>query len=85
MDRPTDTYLIFGDDEYLVEEALRRVIGVLRTRHGEDLAVETVDYKEEGVGGLADRFLRGPPHLGEVLLGPGAHHAGLHEDGEAGF
>ncbi len=53
MDRPTDTYLIFGDDEYLVEEALRRVIALLRTRHGEDLAIESVDYKEDGIGGLA--------------------------------
>ena len=53
MDEPTDRYLIFGDDEYLVEEALRRVIGVLRDRHGDDLAAETVDYKQEGIGGLA--------------------------------
>ena len=56
MDRPTDTYLIFGDDEYLVEEALRRVIGVLRARHGEDLAIESVDYKEKGIGGLAEEI-----------------------------
>jgi DNA polymerase-3 subunit delta len=56
MDRPTDTYLIFGDDEYLVEEALSRVIGLLRGRHGEDLAVETVDYKDQGIGGLAEEI-----------------------------
>jgi len=53
MDRPTDTYLIFGDDEYLVEQALQRVIGLLRNRHGDDLAVESVDYKDQGIGGLA--------------------------------
>lgn len=53
MDRPTDTYLIFGDDEFLVEEALGRVIGLLRGRHGDDLAVETVDYKDQGIEGLA--------------------------------
>jgi DNA polymerase-3 subunit delta len=56
MDEPTDTYLIFGDDEYLVEEALHRVIGVIRARHGGELAVESVDYKAEGIGGLAEEM-----------------------------
>lgn len=56
MDQATDTYLIFGDDEYLVEEALRRVIGLIRGRHGENLAVETVDYKDQGIGGLAEEI-----------------------------
>jgi DNA polymerase-3 subunit delta len=56
MDRPNDTYLVFGDDEYLVEEGLRRVIGLIRARHGEDLAIESVDFKEQGIGGLAEEI-----------------------------
>jgi DNA polymerase-3 subunit delta len=56
MDQPNDTYLIFGEDEYLVEEALRRVTSHLRNLHGEDLAVEKVDYKEQGIAGLAQEL-----------------------------
>jgi DNA polymerase-3 subunit delta len=56
MDQPIETYLIFGEDEYLVEEALRRVIVLLRSAHGEDLAIETVDYREQGVSGFAQEM-----------------------------
>ena len=53
MDRPSDTYLVFGEDEYLVDEALRRVIMHLRAFHADDLVTETVDYKEDGIAGFA--------------------------------
>jgi DNA polymerase-3 subunit delta len=56
MDQPTDTYLVFGDDEYLVDEALRRIVAHLRTLHGPDLAVERVDYKEQGIAGFAEEI-----------------------------
>jgi DNA polymerase-3 subunit delta len=53
MDLTGNTYLVFGEDEYLVEEALRRVISHLRRIHGENLVVENVDYKEQGLAGVA--------------------------------
>jgi DNA polymerase-3 subunit delta len=56
MDRPKDKYLIFGDDEFLVEEGIRRVVSHLRRTHGDDLAVDTVDYKAEGLSGFAQEL-----------------------------
>jgi DNA polymerase-3 subunit delta len=53
MNRPSGTYLVFGEDEYLVDEALRRVIDLLRSFHGGDLVTETVDYREDGIAGFA--------------------------------
>jgi DNA polymerase-3 subunit delta len=64
MNRPSDTYLIFGDDEYLVDEALRRVIAHLRSFHGGDLVSETVDYREDGIAGFA-RELSSPSLFSE--------------------
>jgi DNA polymerase-3 subunit delta len=56
MDGSNDTYLLFGEDEYLVDEALRRVISHLRRLHGDDLAIEVVDYKEDGIAGFAQEL-----------------------------
>jgi len=60
---PNNIYLIFGEDGYLVEQGLRRVLGVIRSQveaggallaggAGEDLEVDTVDCKDAGIAGM---------------------------------
>jgi len=60
---PSNIYLIFGEDGYLVEQGLRRVLGVLRSRveaggdlleggAGSELEVDTVDCKDAGIAGM---------------------------------
>lgn len=51
MDKPTGIYLVFGDD-FLVEDALARLLGSLRATAGKDLAIEAVDAKEQGTDGV---------------------------------
>jgi DNA polymerase-3 subunit delta len=51
MGNPTGIHLVFGDS-FLVEEALGRLLGSLRAGSGGDLAIETVDAKEQGTDGV---------------------------------
>jgi DNA polymerase-3 subunit delta len=48
MSVPNDVYLIYGDDEFLVEEGLVKVLAAIRSKGYEDLTVETIDCKEQG-------------------------------------
>ena len=41
-------YLIYGDDEFLVEEGLVKVLAAIRNKGYDDLTVETIDCKEQG-------------------------------------
>ncbi len=54
--KANNIYLIFGEDGYLVEQGLRRVLGVIRSEvgsnGGEDLEVDIVDCKEAGIAGM---------------------------------
>lgn len=49
-------YLIYGEDGYLVEQGLRRVIGSLRKETGPDLEVDVVDCKEAGIAGMVEEM-----------------------------
>ena len=49
MTGPTSIYLIFGEEEYLVEQDLARVLSDIKSRGTEDLAVELVDCRESGI------------------------------------
>jgi DNA polymerase-3 subunit delta len=51
MGESASIYLVFGDD-FLVEDALSRLLGSLRARAGQDLAIETVDAREQGTDGV---------------------------------
>jgi len=51
-----NVYLIFGEDEYLVEQGLHRVLSRLRHQGAGDLAVEVVDCKEAGLAGVAEEM-----------------------------
>lgn len=51
MGKPTSIYLVFGDS-FLVEDALGRLLASLRAGSGGDLAIETVDAKEQGTDGV---------------------------------
>jgi DNA polymerase-3 subunit delta len=51
MKAEADIFLIFGDDDFLVEEAVARTLVHLKGRAGNDLAVEVVDCKEMGTAG----------------------------------
>jgi DNA polymerase-3 subunit delta len=48
VSEPNDIYIIYGDDEFLVEEGLGRVLATIRSRGYDDLTVETIDCKEQG-------------------------------------
>jgi DNA polymerase-3 subunit delta len=48
MSVPNNIYLVYGDDEFLVEEGLTRVLAAIRAQGYEDLTVETIDCKEQG-------------------------------------
>ncbi len=45
-DVPSNVYLVFGEDEFLVEEMLATLLVKLRAAVGEDPAIETVDCEE---------------------------------------
>jgi DNA polymerase-3 subunit delta len=45
-DVPSSVYLIFGEDEFLVEEMLNTLLGKLVAALGEGLGIETVDCEE---------------------------------------
>jgi len=49
---PGNIYLIFGEDGYLVDQGLRRVLGRIRSEVGPDLEVDSVDCKEAGIAGM---------------------------------
>jgi DNA polymerase-3 subunit delta len=48
VSEPNEIYLIYGDDEFLVEEGLGRVLATIRDQGYDDLTVETIDCKEQG-------------------------------------
>ncbi|MFZ1948343.1 MAG: DNA polymerase III subunit delta [bacterium] len=50
--RLANVYLVLGDDDYLVESEVARIVAEARSRAGEDFAVETVDCEEAGVEGV---------------------------------
>ena len=56
MKQPSSIYLIFGEDTYLVEEGLHRVLASIRRQVTEDLAVETIDCKEMGLAGVFEEM-----------------------------
>jgi DNA polymerase-3 subunit delta len=47
----TSIYLVFGDDEYLVEQGLAKTISRIMASTPEEPAVEIVDCKETGIAG----------------------------------
>lgn len=46
---PANVYLLFGEDEFLVEVTLRKLLGKLRKSVGEDFVVEMLDSDEGSV------------------------------------
>jgi DNA polymerase-3 subunit delta len=56
MKPPSSIYLIFGEDTYLVEQGLHRVLSRIRHQVTEDLAVETIDCKEMGLAGVFEEM-----------------------------
>jgi DNA polymerase-3 subunit delta len=56
MKKPTSIYLVFGEDDYLVEQAAARVLSTIRTLQPQDLEVDTVDYKNRGLGGFIEEI-----------------------------
>lgn len=45
-DVPSNVYLVFGEDEFLVEEMLATLLAKLRTAIGDEPAVESIDCEE---------------------------------------
>ena len=56
MEEPVGAYLIFGEDDYLVEKALEKVLSRIE-RHAGSLTVETVDCRESGIGRVIEEML----------------------------
>ena len=57
MKKPTSIYLVFGEDGFLVEQGLGRLLAHLKSEAGEDLAIDMVDCKEAGPAGAIEEVL----------------------------
>ncbi|MFH1220050.1 MAG: DNA polymerase III subunit delta [Candidatus Eisenbacteria bacterium] len=55
--RPTDVYLIFGDDDYLVEQHAAKAIARIRQEVGDDAVVDSLDCKAAGLEGVIEELL----------------------------
>jgi DNA polymerase-3 subunit delta len=49
MNQPANVYLIFGEDEYLIEQALGKVLSYIEHHQAGEVTVETVDCRQTGV------------------------------------
>ena len=52
MKEPANVYLIFGEDEYLVEQALGKVLSHIERHQAGEVTTETVDCRQTGVAGV---------------------------------
>ena len=47
-----NAYLVFGDDDYLVERRVETIVGEIRDRVGPDVAIDRIDCEEAGLEGV---------------------------------